>query len=90
MKLRTLIVINDEDYVAVITEVKTDSRGLPFATAFRLYGGGEEVDLDSLSDEVMYLVYWNLDDKLDAAYAAELADAERAEHRARWKKVFKP
>ena len=91
MDVRKFVEVDDEVYLAVATKVGTDGTGvpMPFARAFKLYRGGEEVDLDTLSDMAVFAIYCELDGKLADAWGdAEIAK-KRAEQRARRAKIFK-
>ncbi len=86
MEASKLVEVDDEVYLAVVTEVGMDSAG-EFARAFKLYRDGEEVDLDTLSDMAVAVIYMELDGKLaDARDDAKMAE-ERAEQRARWRRI---
>ena len=87
MDVRKFVEVDDELYLAVITEVGKDNAG-DFARAFKLYRGGEEVDLDTLSDMAVYAIHLELDGKLADAWGdAEIA-RERAKQRARWATII--
>ena len=85
MELRTFIIVDDEVYEAVITEVGTDDTVIPFARTFKLYRGGEEVAIDALSAEAASAIYDKLDDKVAESWISP----DEAEWRARRSKFFK-
>ena len=84
MKQRTHIIVDDEVYEAVITEVGMDGT-IPFARKFKLYRSGEEIDMDTLRGEVASAIYDKLDDKV----AEDWISPEEAERRARRARFFK-
>ena len=86
MEVRKLVEVDDEVYLAVVTEVGNDGAG-EFTRAFKLYRDGEEVDLDTVSDMAVAVIYMELDDKLADARADAETDKERAKQRARWSSV---
>ena len=86
MEARKLVEVDDEVYLAVVTEIGKDSAG-EFARAFKLYRDGEEVDLDTLSDMAVAVIHMELDSQLaDARGDAKVAE-ERAEQRARRRSI---
>ena len=84
MKKRTHIIVDDELYEAVITEVGMDG-AIPFARKFKLYQGGEEIDMDTLRGDVVIAIYGKLDDRV----AEDWISPEEAEWRARRARFFK-
>ena len=86
MEIRKFVEVDDELYLAVVTEVGKDGAG-EFARAFKLYRGGEPVDLDTLSDMAIYAIYLELDGKLADAWGDTEIAKERAKQRARWARI---